>query len=136
MKDVVIDKQWAKLEWAEMLPPNCPPQDARQPNNERFFRLVDSLPPTAEDFYSQRRLYPSKQFSNECRALAVSLFGSYTDCQEKKKLPNLKQKMVVGIVLPPESGVILKTVRTHYAWWMAKHFDPVPCCRWASDLGT
>jgi len=37
-------------EWAEDLPPNCPPQSAIAPKNETFYRLVKQFPPTKEDF--------------------------------------------------------------------------------------
>lgn len=118
------------MEWAEPLPAECPPSDATSPNNEEYFRLVETIPPSESDFHSQRMLYPNKQFrTSECRARSLSLFLSHTECLMKTKLPNLKHKRIVSIALPPKSGVVLKTgPASHYSWWRAKHFDVVAYC--------
>jgi hypothetical protein len=117
--------------WAEPLPANCPPKDARPPNGEEYFRLVNKIPPQESDFYSHRKLYPKKQFStNECRARSVSLLRSHADCIMKMKLPRLRDKKIVSIALPPESGVVLKIGQvSHHSWWRAKHFDVLACCQ-------
>jgi hypothetical protein len=123
--------QYEGMEWAEPLPSQCPPTDANPPNHEEYYRFVGTIPPREEDFYSQRRLYPNRKFRiNECRARSISLFGSYEDCLMKQKLPSLKHKRIVGIALPPESGVVVRTGQaSHHSWWRAKHFDAIAFCR-------
>ncbi len=126
-----------KLEWAEPLPDACPPKEAKEPNGEQYYRLVESFPPTEHDFYSQRMCYPKKVFSaGECIARSVSLLNSYDECLRIKKLATHKHKneIIVGINLPQESGVIMPTFKSsHFSWWRSKNFDPIPCCEKARN---
>jgi hypothetical protein len=119
------------IEWAEELPVDCPPVDALEPNNDPFFRLVGSIPPRNEDFWSQRKLYPLKNFhANECIARSCSLISTLERCSELVKLPAQKNKRIVKLVLSPGSGCIKKTGgdATHYSWWRNKELDPIPAC--------
>lgn len=111
--------------WYEDLPPDCPPEEARIPNIEQFFRLVDSIPPSIEDFYSNMMLYPNRDYNDECKARAVSLLKTVKDCIKKKKFPSLRDKLIVKITLDRTSGVILRTNRKHYSWWMSSDFNPI-----------
>lgn len=118
-------------EWAEDLPPRCPPEDAVEPDNNPFYRLVGNNPPQETDFWSQRKLYPEKTFhANECITRACSLLTSYERCLELSKLPVQQGKKIFKIVLPRHSGLIKKTGRdvAHYSWWRAKAFDPITAC--------
>jgi hypothetical protein len=122
------------LEWAEPLPPSCPPAEAKSPNGDQFYRLVTIFPPTRQDFHSYRMLYPTRSFQlGECIARAVSLMVSYEDCGNIMKLPRYKSnnRTVIMIILPPESGMVLQTGlnRSHFSWWRAMNFDPIPCCQ-------
>ena len=121
----------SQFEWAEPLPPNCPPADANPPNNEQFYRLVDTMPPKDEDFYSSRKLHPDwSARQSECIESACSLFDTFSQCVEQRKFPLLRAKMVAMITLPPESGFIRKTVsKGHCSWWRAKGFDPIAHCQ-------
>lgn len=115
-------------DWAEELPPNCPPETAVAPQYEIFYRLVKQIPPTQEDFYSHRKLYPQKTFhATECRAHSLSVFSSLEECAKLLKLPLHKQKKVVQLILPPESGVILHTGTqlSHYSWWKTAKYNPL-----------
>jgi hypothetical protein len=120
------------FEWLEPLPPDCPPTDAEPPNNQGFYRLTDTYPPQESDFYSFRMQYPSRPIKyDECLETSCTLFDSYWGCAEiTAKYPRHKAKKVVRIVLPPESGLILRTFKSegHYSWWRAKGFDPVRHC--------
>jgi len=40
----------APIRWAEDLPDGSPPSDALPPQNEEFFRLVSTIPPSERDF--------------------------------------------------------------------------------------
>lgn len=117
--------------WAEPLPSDCPPKDAISPNNDSFYRLVNSFPPNDEDFHSHRKLYPNKPFhANECVARSCSVFSSLQDCNKIRKLPRHKEKRIVKLILTPKSGLIMQRGRNkyHYSWWRTKIFDPISNC--------
>ncbi len=119
-------------EWAENLPSDCPPKSAITPKYETFYRLVKQFPPTEKDFDSHRKLFPNKSFkTNECRVRSLSIFNDLGECAKLLKLPLHKNKQIVQLVLPPESGVILQTGNnpTHYSWWKAAKFNPIPDCQ-------
>ena len=116
--------------WDEPLPTGCPPQDAIAPTGNAYFRLVDSVPPTDRDFWSQRRLFPEKAFRvDECTARACSLISDIDRCVGLLKLPTQKNRKVVAFTLRADSGLIKDTGKWyHYSWWRAKGFDPLPFC--------
>jgi hypothetical protein len=122
-----------QFEWVEPLPDDCPPAEAERPDNREFFRLVGTIPPADHDFDSNRKLRPRHWLGpDECSNRACSLWNTYQQCDNKRKLPTLKTKKVVKLTLPPESGVILRTHHSsggHHSWWRAKGFDP--CAHWA-----
>lgn len=125
------------IEWAEHLPSACPPEDASFPDRDEYYRLVSSIPPVQKDFHSYRMLYPNKYFQlGECIARSVSLLTSYEECNRIMKLPRYKNNnmTIACLVLEAESGVVLQTGtnRSHFSWWRAKEFDPIPCCRQAN----
>lgn len=121
------------MEWFENLPQDCPPKQAYHPDNDPFYRLVETFPPGDKDFFSQRKLCPTKFFSaGEFIARAISVFVSLQCCVKILKLPKFKNKQlkIVSIILCPESGVILKTRgEDHYSWWRAKNYYPIPGCQ-------
>jgi hypothetical protein len=117
--------------WAEKLPPSCPPNDAFQPNNNAFYRLINNSLPREEDFWSYRKLYPLKKFyTNECVAMSCSLMMTVESCIDLIKLPAHSSKNIVKITLPSSSGLIKKTFKNpnHYSWWRAHDFNPIPAC--------
>jgi hypothetical protein len=70
------------LRWRESLPANCPPADVEFPDNFLCFRLVSQSPPTADDYLSQRALYPKKGFfASECQARSLSVFNEKSECE-------------------------------------------------------
>jgi hypothetical protein len=121
-----MDSETSKY-WKEHLPDNCPPSDARTPNNEIFFRLVTQSPPLENDFYSNRQLFPLKQFNaSECVARSVSIFNCINTCKQIRKLPTHKNKFVARLRLSENAGVIKKSGRPkHYSWWIKNNFNAV-----------
>ena len=92
-----------EVEWFELLPEQCPPEDAQQCDGY-YYRIANGNPVQSVDFFSQRRLQPDKVFKglgvDECITRAVSLFSDSKD------------------------GMIKKTFGTaHYSWWRTKDFD-------------
>lgn len=126
------------LEWAEDLPPQCPPLQARRPDNQEFYRLVSVLPPTERDFMSYRALFPNRTFNvDECTARAVSLHDSARTALELMKSPKFRNSRMVKLILPPQSGVVLRTGRQpgHFSWWRTIAFDPVTSCEAVVEAG-
>lgn len=116
-------------EWHEELPEQCPPSDAIEPIDLVCYRLCEKIPATDGDFLSHRALAPHQVFrAPECIARAISVFGSIDDCADLQKLPIHRHKSIAKVTLGPIAGVIKKTgkARTHYSWWRARGFDPVP----------
>lgn len=113
--------------WKETLPEDCPPADAKSPNNESFYRLVTQAPPLESDFYSNRKLFPLMRFNtSECVARSVSIFNCIKSCRQIRKLPAHKNKLVAKLTLPVEAGLIKKSGRPkHYSWWIRKDFNPI-----------
>ena len=114
------------MEWAEDLPSQCPPAEATPPENATYYRYVASIPLSEDDFHSQRKLLPLKPFGvDECIAHAVSVFSNPEKIKSLSKLPNLRGKKLVEIVLPPDSGVVIRSGKEHhYSWWRVKGFIP------------
>ncbi len=113
------------------LPENCPPSEAREPENEVYYRLVEGSSPTARDFVSHRILYPTKSFEGrtECEVRSVSISSDSQKLQKLTKLNLHRNKRVARLVLPPESGAVLQTGHpTHHSWWLKAGFDPVSIC--------
>ena len=124
------DRDRGPLEWVEDLPLDCPPKEAHSPENQAFFRLVSGDPPREEDFFSLRKLYPKREFqADECRVRALSLWDSFQACLNIQKTPRHRNEKMVRLILPPHSGVILKTGQKHHvSWWQTKGFDPIEHC--------
>jgi len=125
------------IEWAEPLPEDCPPLDAVQPNHETYYRLVDSIPPTDSDFWSQRKKQPKMRFNTtECIARGCSVFSVRSACDRVLKMKGHRGQMVARFSLPPSSGVVKQTLGDpkHHSWWRAKGFDPAPLCSDVTSL--
>lgn len=110
--------------WLEDLFENCPPNEASQPNNFICYRLSNTSPPDETLFFSHRKLYPFKTFSNECEARGLSVFNKQCDCEKVKKLSLHKNKHIVSLLLRKGCGLIYKTGknRSHYSWWAYANF--------------
>ena len=127
----ILDQSQNTTEWTEPLPENCPPEDSIIPNNEAFYRMVETIPPTEADFYSLGKRSPKKiNDNNRCRILSCSLFSKYISCTNRMEGSTHSHKFIVKIILPPESGRIKQTGidRTHYSWWIKKDFKPEEHC--------
>ncbi len=122
--------------WIEdPLPPDCPPNDAIESDNGIYYRLVDTFPPTLEDFYSQKKKYPNKNFYvnfSECIQKSCSIFSTYKSCDSvRKAFKSHRNQKIVKIVLSSSCGLIKRTGNTpnHYSWWIKTDFDPIPFCQ-------
>lgn len=115
------------MNWFEDLPPLCPPADAI-PANGTFYRIAKGLPTESNDYFSQRRLQPTKEFTgegiDECITRSVSLFQSAEEARKRLRLPKFRNQQIVVVELTPADGVVKKTFGpAHYSWWRTKEFD-------------
>lgn len=116
--------------WAEELSKDCPPRKA-EPSEGIYYRLGHK-PPTEEDFFSHRKIYPLKAFNtDECTALSLSVFNDLDAVKKLFALPTMKGKPnnVLELNLSPENGLILQTGRNihHFSWWKSSVFDLSKC---------
>ncbi len=118
------------MDWYENLPQSCPPQEAKEPSGEQYFRILNSNNPSNNDFLSHRALYPDKKFSvSECQAMAISLFTDKESCRIVAKLPKYRNKnLYIGeLILTKSDGLIAHTPNkkslNHYSWWRSIKFD-------------
>ena len=116
-----------EVEWFELLPEQCPPEDAQQCDGY-YYRIANGNPAQSVDFFSQRRLQPDKVFKglgvDECITRAVSLFSDRKEAEKRLKLPKFRNANIALVELKPKDGMIKKTFGTaHYSWWRTKDVD-------------
>lgn len=114
-------------EWFEVLPEQCPPNDAKQCEG-CYYRIANGNPATTEDFFSQRKLQPDKVFIglgiDECVTRAISLFSEKDEAEKRLKLPKFKKASIALVTLEPKDGMIKKTFGlAHYSWWRTTEFN-------------
>ncbi|MDR3401763.1 MAG: hypothetical protein P4L99_04615 [Chthoniobacter sp.] len=116
-------------EWAEPLPANCPPAEAKKPTGGTYYRVTQN-PPREEDFDSFCILFPERVVPvNECEARSCSLFDELTVVRGLLNFRKNKGKIITRITLPAESGVISKTGRpNHWSWWRRAEFQLLAHC--------
>ena len=78
------------MTYREPLPDDCPPDEAEEITSPRLvYRLVGGVPPTDDDFRSQRAEKPNAQFNvSECRARGVSVFTNLSDAERQTRRRN------------------------------------------------
>jgi hypothetical protein len=122
------------MEFHEQLPDECPPSQAEDIIEQRdVFRLVASNPPTESDFKSHKAQKPHINYTDECRARALSVCSTQASAERTSKLPNMIKKGAViccRVKLLSGSGKILQTGTDleHYSWWRSADFNPIENC--------
>jgi hypothetical protein len=121
------------MQWAEDLPEDCPPQGAIVPNGEVFYRIVKTIPPDESDFYSTKKLGVKRRGAvDECVEMALSIFSTLDDCKSLKAIESFKNRLIVSFTLDKGCGLIKSTPSkafiSHYSWWLAAGFNPIPLC--------
>lgn len=121
------------MSYRDPLPEGCPPDAAEEIAAPRaVFRLVRSVPPTADDFLSQRQEKPDRVFPGvtECQVRGLSVFADRRDAEAKAlKLPHLKDRKICQVTLPAGAGRIQQTFQpSHHTWWPLAAFDILAHC--------
>ena len=119
--------------YREPLPEGCPPGDASEIISPRtVYRMVRSVPPTEDDFRSQRADNPDKVFSNvpECQVRGLSVFDNHRAVQRQLRKPRMRGLRASAVTLNRGAGHIKHTGRgDHYTWWPLADFDILSNCR-------
>lgn len=116
------------MAYREPLPPDCPPDDAEEITTRRIvYRLVESNPPTNDDFRSLLAKEPDRKRNNdtECQESGLSVFSRSNDALSCTKFAKLQGTMLCEVTLNRGSGRILRTGnrRGHHTWWPLADFD-------------
>ncbi|WP_143473500.1 hypothetical protein [Flavilitoribacter nigricans] len=106
----------------------CPHEDSIHPDGEQaFYRIVKHNPATSDCFVSHRKKYPTREFSDECIARAVSTFNSIEGLFNafiRTPAGRKKERLVATLVLTQTDGMLKQTAREgHYSWWRSRNFD-------------
>ena len=88
------------------------------------YRLVKTIPPTDDDFRSQRAEKPHHHFSDECRARGLSVHTDPRDSEKARRLPTLQGRLICRLRLDAGAGELLQTGRpSHHTWWLLASYD-------------
>jgi hypothetical protein len=121
------------MSYRDPLPEGCPPGAAEEIAAPReVFRLARSIPPTLDDFRSQRAEKPTAVFRGvtECQARGLSVFADRKDCEKLLKLHHLRSRLICPVRLEAGAGRIQQTFQpSHHTWWPLAAFDIVGHCR-------
>lgn len=106
----------------------CPPEDAFLPNGEtELYRIVKYNTAMSDCFISHRKKHPTKSYSDECIARAVSTFDSIEGLLNaflKTPAGKKKERLIGKVVLQEKDSMIKKTFsKGHYSWWRSQSFD-------------
>ena len=96
-----------------------------------MFRLVRTIPPTEDDFRSQRAEKPDQAFAGaaECQARGLSVHADRADSEQVLKLPKMRGRRVCRLSLTAGAGRVQQTgKRSHHTWWPFADYDVLACC--------
>ena len=107
------------MDYYDELPPDCPPYDAVEiTESAKLYRLVKTLPPSAEDFKSYRTLRPNDEFGeNECKASGLSVYSGRSGAENQRRKSNFKGHHVCELDLGSGAGKLQRGAGTHRTWW-------------------
>jgi hypothetical protein len=106
----------------------CPHEDAFIPDGTiEFYRIVKCNPASSECLMSHRSKHPTREYTDECIARAVSTFDSAEGLLNaffKTPAGKKKEKLLGKIVLKSGDGMIKQTFADgHHSWWRSQSFD-------------
>ena len=117
--------------YRDPLPDGCPTSESKIVAEEiDVYRLVKQIPPTLNDFLSQRTEKPNGTFRvSECQACGLSIFMERQDCAKMQKLPALRGRHLCRVQLTEGAGRVQKTGQnSHHTWWPFRNFDILSHC--------
>lgn len=120
------------MDFAEDLPDQCPPSDAKDVALFDVYRLSHSNSVTANDFASHAALgrVPPKSLKDMCIWASCSLT---TEPVILKKLKKLKHRYALKLTIPDGSG-LSKKKQIHVDFWRYSTFDPLTAIDEVKDI--
>lgn len=116
--------------WPVDFPKDCPPESSFE-SNDTFYRLVDVMPPTKDDFIRTRDNPSHKDKDHQGDALinsyGVSLFKEPKDAVNTKKRfkKAMAHKKIAGGVIDPDTGKLAQTgMPSHHTAWFYVGAEP------------
>lgn len=106
----------------------CPPNDVFYGDGKKeYYRIVKADPPTPVCFYSHRKKYPDKQFSDECEARSLSISDSIPHLMNsfyRTPAGKKKARLVAVLKLKRADGCLKQAgAFYHHSWWRSTTFD-------------
>jgi len=113
--------------YAEPLPENCPPLEAKESTPQKVWRLVRTTSPTQDDFRSHAFMgKPCPARICACMASSCSVFKLSPKKPPVFNLPKFKNKFVATLDIGEGSGKIIENDSTgHIDLWIYKEFNPL-----------
>ncbi|QLH67075.1 hypothetical protein HXV88_11735 [Aeromonas veronii] len=117
--------------WPSDFPENCPPEEATV-SGDVFYRLVDCIPPTKDDFLRscdepRNKGRDIKSASDVINVHGLSIFRDERDAwktKDKYKRPMRNKKLVSG-ALNADLGVVAQTYTpSHHTLWLYENAEP------------
>ena len=120
------------MRYRDELPENCPPPEAEEIAEPRVvYHFVRRVPPTADDFRSQRQRRPelAQSGADECIAAGLSVFADPAEMIDMQGRGYFARRIICRVELDLGAGAILKTRGgSHYTWWPAAEWDIAAHC--------
>ena len=113
------------MTWPNFFLPGCPP-DTAVADTLTVYRLVENVPPNADDFKSHKEKKPGKNY-RECSAFAVSVFTDIRDAKNaretiSKRRENVDMKIAKGTTNPNKGVVLQSHNSSHVDYWIHEGF--------------
>jgi len=127
------------LNYKEVLPDLCPPNEAKDIALNNVCRFLPFSPPDSDENYkSHAELGKRVGSATECKARSCSLFR-YTDVAKQAMKIGFFRKMKVAVLnIPVGAGKHLHGNNGHIDFWVYSNFKPansvVHLCRCADDV--
>ena len=85
---------------------------------------MSDYPPTECDFDSVWKEQPERRENlDPCLGRGLSVFDTAEEAEKRRSYNTLRDKVVCEVIIPPDSGFILKTGTHHYTWWPWRSYD-------------
>ncbi|HEY9707457.1 MAG TPA: hypothetical protein V6D48_04575 [Oculatellaceae cyanobacterium] len=120
------------MKFRNHLPPNCPPEDAKEASGN-VYMLVNDNTPKPEDFQSKREKHPDKPpfepNERECNACGLSVYTEISELLSTRSRHRGFRKMKLALgKLTSDLGVIKPTPSldspSHNTFWVSNDAKP------------
>lgn len=110
----------------EALPSECPPTDVESPTVDVLWRLICSHQVSDEDFFSELKKFPQRNFRIPCEGASVSLVPTFEQATALAKTPYMRKKNfthAIAVRYVEAAGVWHLDKPSHCHFWPYFGFD-------------